>query len=327
MKQTRSVAINWEELNNPAFNLAELDEEITGAEVSKVITDLPKENAPGRDDFIGAFYNKCWDVVKGDVIAAVQQLSQLRGSTFKLLNTTNIVLLPKKEQAHRIGDYRPISLVHSVAKIFLKILANRLAPRLPEMVSSSQSAFVKKRCIHDNFVLVQSLVKEFHRKKTRALFVKLDIFKAFDSVSWAYLLEILEHLGFGTRWREWISLALSTASSRILLNGIPGNPIKHERGLGKVTPSHPCYSSLPWTPLQRILHIATEKGVFHPISAQAKGIKASLYADDVAIFISLSKTDIAALKRILEFFWASVRIAHQFVEIRGIPNQMRRCSP
>jgi hypothetical protein len=212
-------------------------------------------------------------VVKGDVIAAVQQLSQLRGSTFKLLNTANIILLPKTEQAHRIGDYRPISLVHSVTKIFLKILANILAPRLPEMVSSSQSAFVKKRCIHDNFVLVQSLVKEFHRKKTRALYVKLDIANAFDSVSWAYLLEVLEHLGFETRWREWISLALSTASSRILLNGIPGNPIKHERGLRQGDPISPMLFILAMDPLQRILHIAVKKGVLLPISARAKGIK------------------------------------------------------
>jgi retron-type reverse transcriptase len=152
----------------------------------------------------------------------VQQLSQLRGGTFNLLNTANIVLLPKKEEASRIGDYRPISLVYSISKIFSKILANKLAPKLQEMVSSSQNAFSKKRCIHNNFVLVQGLVKEFHRKKTRAPFIKLDIAKAFDSVSWTYLLEVLETLGFGTRWRDWISLILSTASSRILLNGIPG---------------------------------------------------------------------------------------------------------
>jgi hypothetical protein len=74
----------------------------------------------------------------------VRQLSQLRGNTFNLLNTANIVLLPKEEQALSIGDYRPISLVHSVAKIFSKMLANRLAPHLVNMVSSNQSAFVKK---------------------------------------------------------------------------------------------------------------------------------------------------------------------------------------
>jgi hypothetical protein len=54
------------------------------------------------------------------------------------------VLLPKRENAECIGDYRPVSLVHNIAKIFSKILASRLAPRLGEMVSSSQSALSKK---------------------------------------------------------------------------------------------------------------------------------------------------------------------------------------
>jgi hypothetical protein len=122
--------------------------------------------AINHDGFIRAFYFKCWKIVKGDVIAVILQISQLRGGTLNLLNMANIVLLPKKEQAERVGDFRPISLVHSVAKIFSKILASRLALRLPEMVSSNHSAFVKKRCIHDNFVLVQGIVKKLHKEKT-----------------------------------------------------------------------------------------------------------------------------------------------------------------
>jgi hypothetical protein len=223
----------------------------------------------------------------GEVSAAVLQLSQLRGDTFNLLNTAHIVLLSKREQGLRIGDYKPISLVHSVAKIFSNVLPNRLAPHLPEMFSPNQSAFVKKRCIHGNFMLVQSLIKEFHRKKTWALFVKLDILKAFDSISWVYLLEVLERLGFGSRWRDWISIALATSSSRILLNGsTPGMPLKHERGLRQGDPISPMLFILAMDPLQRILHKATEKGVLHPISPRAKGIKASLYADDATIFVS-----------------------------------------
>jgi hypothetical protein len=80
-----------------------------------------------------------------------------------------------------IGDFRAISLVHSIAKKFSKILTNRLAPKLSEMMSSSQSAFVKRRCIQDNLLLVQGLLKEFHWKKASTLFIKLDIAKAFDS--------------------------------------------------------------------------------------------------------------------------------------------------
>lgn len=55
----------------------------------------------------------------------------------------------------KIGEYRPISLIHSIAKIFSKLLANILAPHLQHMVSVNQSVFVKKRCIHDNFIYVQ----------------------------------------------------------------------------------------------------------------------------------------------------------------------------
>jgi hypothetical protein len=59
----------------------------------------------------------------------------------------------------------------------------------------------------------------------------LDIVKAFDSISWTYLLELLQRLGFGAKRRDWVTLALSTSSSRILLNGTSEKPIKHERGL------------------------------------------------------------------------------------------------
>lgn len=58
-----------------------------------------------------------------------------------------------------VADYRPISLVHSFAKIISKILANRLAPELSHIISANQSAFLKKRSIHDNFVYVQQLIK------------------------------------------------------------------------------------------------------------------------------------------------------------------------
>jgi hypothetical protein len=50
---------------------------------------------------------------------------------------------------------QPISLIHSFAKLVTKLLANRLGPRLHELVAANQSAFVRGRSIHDNFMLVQ----------------------------------------------------------------------------------------------------------------------------------------------------------------------------
>jgi len=49
--------------------------------------------------------------------------------------------------------------------------------------------------------------------------LKIDLAKAFDTVAWPFLLEILEHMGFPSRWREWISAMLRSASTRVLVNG------------------------------------------------------------------------------------------------------------
>jgi hypothetical protein len=137
-------------------------------------------------------------------------------------------------------------------------------------------------------MVVQSIVKDLYRKKTPTLFLKIDIAKAFNFVSWVYLLEVIDNLGFGTRWRDWISLTIVTSSSRILPNDIPGCPIKHERGLHQGDSISLMLFILAMDPLQRI-HLATERGVFHPISPRLRGIKASLYADDTVTFVSPRK--------------------------------------
>jgi len=91
----------------------------------------------------------------------------------------------------------PISVVHSFAKLVTKILANRLASKLDQLVSPNQSAFTKGHFILDNFMLVQHTIKFLHQQKQARVLMKLDITKAFDSVSWPFLLEVLRNLGFG----------------------------------------------------------------------------------------------------------------------------------
>ena len=58
-----------------------------------------------------------------------------------------------------------------------------------ELVSNAQSAFIKKRSIHDNFMYVRNLARKLHKSKTPTLLFKLDIRKAFDSVRWEFIIE------------------------------------------------------------------------------------------------------------------------------------------
>ena len=125
-----------------------------------------------------------------------------------------VALLPKKDGALDVGDFRPINLVLGVVKIFEKVLASRLVVELPNLVGNHQSAFVKGRSLHDNFMLVQSMARRLHALKSPAVLLKLDISKAFDSVQWTFLLEVLEQLGFGPRWRSWVCGILATSTTR-----------------------------------------------------------------------------------------------------------------
>ena len=126
-----------------------------------------------------------------------------------------------------LKDYRPFSLIHCMGKLISKGLAMRLAPHLSELVQRNPSAFMKGRRIHDNFRAVQLACRWLNCKRVPSVLLKIDIAKAFDSVAWNFLLEVLAYLGFGRRWRDWISSILSTASTKILLNGRPGRRICH----------------------------------------------------------------------------------------------------
>jgi hypothetical protein len=115
----------------------------------------------------------------------------------KGLNSVYITLLPKPQPALYAKDYQTISLVHSFAKLITKVLANRLASRLHGMVLSNQSAFIKGRFIQDNFMLMQQISRFLHQQKQSRFLFKLDIFKALDSISWAFLLKVMK-MSFNT---------------------------------------------------------------------------------------------------------------------------------
>jgi hypothetical protein len=145
-------------------------------------------------------------------------------------------------------------------------------------------------------------VKDLHKKKNSALFIKLDISKAFDSVSWPYLLGILQHLGFGVRWRNWISSLWCTTSSCYLLNGKPGKRILHCRGVRQGDHLSPMLFLLAMEPLHRLFKKAQETNLLDKVSKGCHEFRISLYADNAAVFIKPTTKDLQVTNTILELF-------------------------
>jgi hypothetical protein len=208
----------------------------TEAEIAKIVQESPPDLAPGLDGFTGRFYWATWPVIKEDICSTFNSLWQQDWRSFYLLNDTSMVLLRKNETPASLRDYRPISLIHSFGKLVSKGLALRLILFMNSLVRPNQTAFIKGRRIHDTFRSVQLYCGWLHARQHACILLKIDIAKAFDSVAWPFLLEVLEHMDFPHSWRDWIAAILSSASTKVLVNGRMGRRIYHARGLWQGDP-------------------------------------------------------------------------------------------
>jgi mannosylglycoprotein endo-beta-mannosidase len=235
------------------------------------------------------------------------------------VNPSLITLIPKKGDTETLSDFRPISLIHSLTKLFTKVLARRLGPKLDEMVAPCQTAFIKNRCIQENYLYVQNTARFLHRTKRPAVLLKLDLAKAFDTVSWTYLLDMMKARGFGDRWREWISMILASSSSQVLINGSPSQFVHHRRGLRQGDPLSPFLFILAMEPLHRILDLATAEGILSKLPGRKPIIRASLYADDVVIFINPSRRDAEFVQSALQCFESVTGLATNTSKSSAMP--------
>ncbi|GJY95035.1 cysteine-rich receptor-like protein kinase, partial [Tanacetum coccineum] len=102
-----------------------------------------------------------------------------------------------------------------------------------ELINHEQSAFIEGRQILDGPLILNEIVSLCKSRKEQALLFKVDFQKAFDSVRWDHLDDILGKFGFGSKWRWWIRGCLHSSKASVLVNGFPTNEFLFHR-VGKM---------------------------------------------------------------------------------------------
>jgi hypothetical protein len=114
--------------------------------------------------------------------------------------------------------------------------------------------------------LVRQVARRIHTRRGKGAFLKLDISRAFDSLSWSFLFEVLRHLGFGTLFLKWVSILLSSASTKIVVNGVPGRRIVYARGLRQGDPTSPQFFVMAMEMLTRLVVKAADERLLTALS-------------------------------------------------------------
>jgi hypothetical protein len=102
------------------------------------------------------------------------------------LNYGTIVLLPKKENAIQIQQYRPICLLNVSFKIFTKVGTNRVTKVALSVIKPTQTAFMPGRHILEGVLVLHETIHELYRKKLDGVLLKIDFEKAYDKVKWPF---------------------------------------------------------------------------------------------------------------------------------------------
>ncbi|VFQ86461.1 unnamed protein product [Cuscuta campestris] len=128
----------------------------TQEEIKNCLFEIPNHKSPGPDGFSSGFFKHQWDVVGGLVTKAIQDFFQ-NGVSLKQINSTNITVIPKKDNPKSPTDLRPIACCNVIYKVISKVICGRLKKILLSIINLNQGAFVEGRELGHNDFSVRNL--------------------------------------------------------------------------------------------------------------------------------------------------------------------------
>lgn len=135
--------------------------------------------------------------------------------------------------------------------------------------------------------------------------------------------------GLATKWIGWVAALLSTTSTMVSVNGVPGRSFMHAKGLRQGDPVSPLLFVIAMDALTRIINKAAAEGVSSSFPGITAMQRLSIYADDVALFIRPSTRDLQFVRQALHIFGAASGLRVNYAKssaiiIRGDELDQRR---
>lgn len=246
-------------------------------EIKKAIQSLKGRKAPGEDGISN-------ELLKGCANAILTTLTELFNEilTSEIIPTqwtsSTIILLHKKGNKDDIGNYRPISLMSNLYKIFSKIILDRITTVLDGNQPKEQAGFRKDFSTLDHILTIKQIIEKYQEYHLPYYIAFVDYNKAFDSLKHNMIWEALKNQGISTKYIHIISNIYKNMTARIKTE-MKGEKFDIKKGVRQGDPLSPKLFS------------ATLEQVFRSLEWTGYGIKINgalfnhlRFADDLIIF-------------------------------------------
>ncbi|XP_030076340.1 trafficking kinesin-binding protein 1 [Microcaecilia unicolor] len=235
--------------------------------------------SPGIDGFTSEWYKILVDDI-GECLTTVFNTYVAQGELPDSLKTAQIIVLLKPGRDPTLAEsYRPISLISYEAKLFAKVLSNRLAKFLPQLVLDPQVGFVRDRSVAKNLRRILLALEQIKLGKIPSVLISFDAHKAFDRVRWDFMFAVLEAYGIVGFFGEAIKTLYHGPLAEVMANGVASRRFAIARGTRQGCPLSPLLFVLVIDPLIRDIMSSGELGLRLPVgTAVAQLVHESVFA-------------------------------------------------
>lgn len=238
------------------------------SEVKNVINGLKNKKSVGLDGISSITLKNISELISLPLSNLINSMIE-QGKCPSAFKCAIIKPLFKTGDPLDVSNYRPISLISTLAKVFEKVLKTRICSftKKYNIISESQFGFIEGKSCNDAIKNLSTEIYKTLDNKEKCLTVFFDLQKAFDTVSHGKLLITLENYGFRNNALKLIESYLENRQQTAYINNTYSEPRKIEFGVPQGTVLGP------------ILFILYINSIFNiPTSGQVFS-----YADDTAV--------------------------------------------
>ena len=261
---------------------------------------MKNDKSPGLDGFTVEFFKFFWIDI-GCFILKSLNYGYCTGSLSITQKQVVITCIPKPNKSRfKLKNWRPISLLNVIYKLASAVISNRLKKVLDNLINENQKGFIAGRFLGENVRLIYDILFEAKKQNVPGLLLSIDFEKAFDTVSWGFISDVLDYFNFGNSIKKWISLFQQGSETRILQNGFMSYSFYLGRGCRQGDPISPYLFILCAEILGKmILKNNDIKGIL----INGKEYKLSQYADDTQLILDGTEKSLKAAMETLKQFY------------------------